>query len=246
MVVRATVDRTCGCEGPVLTAVMPAAAYSDVSLLSSPALRTLFGRLPRCAGDAAPPVVVDPGRLSPTRLLIRDSISRRLSARPGVGAISCYSVSTLQPSKRTCHHPVRTSGPILCRDADACVLNSRCRFSSASFAFFARISSRRCCMAVICVVGVPTSPTSAACSWQHGLLRSQISGVECPGFPCSVLGFRGSSAIKSSSGVHQDVIRGRVSVVNLGAYFKMVDAFGIKYVLQNQIVVSVAFVRSWW
>lgn len=58
-------------------------------LLVSPALRTLFGRLPRCAGDAAPPVVTDPGRLSPTRLLIRDSISRRLSARAGAGEINC-------------------------------------------------------------------------------------------------------------------------------------------------------------
>ena len=58
-------------------------------MLISPALRTLFGRLPRGAGDAAPPVVVDPGRLSPTRLFIRDSISRRLSALPGVGDMSC-------------------------------------------------------------------------------------------------------------------------------------------------------------
>lgn len=62
-------------------------------LLVSPALRTLFGRLPRCAGDAAPPVVTEPGRLSPTRLLIRDSISRRLSARAGAGEINCKLVS---------------------------------------------------------------------------------------------------------------------------------------------------------
>lgn len=33
-----------------------------------------------------------------------------------------------------------------CRLADSCFLNSRWRFSSASFAFFARISSRRCCI----------------------------------------------------------------------------------------------------
>lgn len=62
-------------------------------LLVSPALRTLFGRLPRCAGDAAPPVVTDPGRLSPTRLFIRDSISRRLSARAGAGEINYMLVS---------------------------------------------------------------------------------------------------------------------------------------------------------
>lgn len=184
-------DRTWGCDGPVLlTCVMPAAAYSDVSLLSSPALKTLFGRLPRCAGDAAPPVVVEPGRLSPTRLLIRDSISRRLSARPGTGAMSCCKVSDAHTTRIHVVSRKLTSGPMLCRDADACVLNSRCRFSSASFAFFARISSRRCCMAVVCFY-VPTLPASAACSWQHGLLSCQISsgrvvsGVQCSMFKCS-------------------------------------------------------------
>lgn len=63
------------------------AAYSEASLLNSPALRTLLGRLRRGPGDAAPPNV-EPGRLSPTRLFMRDSISRRLSALPGVGAIN--------------------------------------------------------------------------------------------------------------------------------------------------------------
>lgn len=48
-----------------------------------------MGRLPLSIGDAAPPVEIDPGRLSPTRLLINDSISRRLSALPGVGDINC-------------------------------------------------------------------------------------------------------------------------------------------------------------
>jgi hypothetical protein len=70
-------------------------------LLVSPALRTLFGRLPRCAGDAAPPVVTDPGRLSPTRLLIRDSISRRLSARAGAGEINCVAGQRGRPWVRT-------------------------------------------------------------------------------------------------------------------------------------------------
>ena len=89
MVVRATVVRVWVWVVTVCVCPLAGAANSDVSLLSSPALSTLFGRLPRGAGDAAPPVVVDPGRLSPTRLLISDSISRRLSARPGVGDISC-------------------------------------------------------------------------------------------------------------------------------------------------------------
>lgn len=76
---------SCGGGG----AVTETAADSDVSLLSSPALRTLFGLLARGPpGDAAPPVVVEPGRLSPTRLLMRDSISRRLSALLGVGDIN--------------------------------------------------------------------------------------------------------------------------------------------------------------
>src|SRR3569833_3698575 len=87
MVVRGAVVKTCGCAAPDCT--LAGAAYSEFSLLSSPALRTLLGRLPRWAGDAAPPVVVEPGRLSPTRLLISDSISRRLSALPGVGETRC-------------------------------------------------------------------------------------------------------------------------------------------------------------
>lgn len=122
------------------------AAYSEVPLLISPALRTLFGRLPRGAGDAAPPVVVDPGRLSPTRLLIRDSISRRLSALPGEGD---------------------TSSPgllMLWRPANAWLARSSlCRFSSASFAFLARISSRRCCIMLFALA--------------HHQRRTQLDGI---------------------------------------------------------------------
>ena len=65
------------------TAAVEGAAYSEVSVLTSPALSTLFGLLPRLAGDAAPAVDVETG-LSPTRLLIKSSIERR-SSRPGVG-----------------------------------------------------------------------------------------------------------------------------------------------------------------
>ena len=62
-------------------------ATSEFSALSSPALRMLAGRLP-LRGDAIP-VDTETGLLSPTRLLIRDSISFRLSARLGEGAMSC-------------------------------------------------------------------------------------------------------------------------------------------------------------
>jgi hypothetical protein len=89
MVCRAAVVRICGCEGAAVWLVCPFAwdwdAFSEYSALSSVVLRTLFGRLPRGAGDDAP---VDTGLLSPTRLLIRDSISFRLSPRPGVGDMS--------------------------------------------------------------------------------------------------------------------------------------------------------------
>lgn len=61
---------------------------SEFSLLNAPALRTLFGLLPLCAGDPAPPGPVEPGLLSPTKLDIRLSSSRRLSDLPGVGDIN--------------------------------------------------------------------------------------------------------------------------------------------------------------
>lgn len=74
-----------GAAGP-----LNGATCSEVSLLSWSALRTLLGLLPRGAGDAAPPVVVvEPGLLSPTKLLMRCSMSRRVSARPGDGDINC-------------------------------------------------------------------------------------------------------------------------------------------------------------
>lgn len=59
-------------------------AYSEGEILVSPALITLLGRLPWRRGEFAP-VETDTGLLSPTKLWIRVSISRRLSALPGVG-----------------------------------------------------------------------------------------------------------------------------------------------------------------
>jgi hypothetical protein len=71
----------------VTTCPLIGPAYSELfSLLNSPALRTLFGLLPKRPGELAP-VETDTGLLSRTRLSMRDSISRRLSARPGVGDI---------------------------------------------------------------------------------------------------------------------------------------------------------------
>ena len=65
-------------------------ANSEFSLLSSPALKTLFGRLPLPAGEPAPPGPVEPGLLflSPNICPMYSSKSLRLSARPGIGAIS--------------------------------------------------------------------------------------------------------------------------------------------------------------
>jgi hypothetical protein len=77
------------CERPPFAGL----ATSEFSLLSSPALRTLFGLLPLKAGEPAPPGPVDPGRLSPTKLDIRLSSSLRLSARPGVGEMSCLQLA---------------------------------------------------------------------------------------------------------------------------------------------------------
>lgn len=152
IVVKGTVLRVCGwlytvCAGR-------SRPTGDVNsemapLLVSPALRTLFGRLPRCAGDAAPPVVTDPGRLSPTRLLIKDSISRRLSARAGAGEINCVVGQQGRPGVDTVGGGLLTSLPLkLGRPGTFWVARSSLwRLSSASFAFFARISSRRCCIA---------------------------------------------------------------------------------------------------
>lgn len=120
-------------------------ANSEVAVLNSPALRTLFGRLPLRAGDAAPPFV-DPGRLSPTKLLIKVSISRRFSARPGMGDTSYYFNQSVVPAQRRNRH-TSPGLPVLCRLAVAWLARSSlCRLSSASLAFFARISSRRCCI----------------------------------------------------------------------------------------------------
>lgn len=60
---------------------------SEASLLSSPALKTLFGLLPLPAGEPAPPGPVDPGRLLSTSIEeMYLSSSSRFSARLGVGA----------------------------------------------------------------------------------------------------------------------------------------------------------------
>jgi hypothetical protein len=64
---------------------------SEFSLLSSPALRTLLGRLPLPAGDPAPAGPVDVGLLFPPPSKIDSrylSNSARLSPRLGVGAAS--------------------------------------------------------------------------------------------------------------------------------------------------------------
>lgn len=65
---------------------------SEFSLLSSPALRTLAGRLPLPAGDPAPPGPVEVGLLLSPATSIDEmylSSSSRFSARWATGAISC-------------------------------------------------------------------------------------------------------------------------------------------------------------
>lgn len=141
-------------------------AFSEVSLLISPALRTLLGRLPRRAGEAAPPVVVDPGLLSLVRLARRCSISRRLSALPGVGDINCREagVSINPDAKRwDVGEPTSLGVPMLARPAVVWLRSSLCRLSSASFALLARISSRRCC-----IVLVPQSHYGTGRFWGGG------------------------------------------------------------------------------
>lgn len=111
------------------------------SLLSSPALRTLFGLLPKRPGEFAP-VETDTGRLSRTRLSIRVSISRR-SMRPGVGARICFGRQLRGKTRGSSGGPT-SLGVMLDRLLAWLARSSLWRFSSASFAFFARISSRRC------------------------------------------------------------------------------------------------------
>lgn len=141
-VVRGAVESVSGAGAGAACALRDAAG-SDISLLSSPPLSTLLGRLLRCAGEPAPGD--DPGRLSPTRLSIRDSISRRLSARPPGGVASCILLG--RHFNATLAALTSAAPPRLARPAEAWLcLNSRCFLSSASFAFFAKISSRRCCI----------------------------------------------------------------------------------------------------
>src|SRR5688572_9182520 len=94
---------------------------SEGSLLISPALRTLFGRLPRGAGEPGPPVTAEPGLLSPTRLLMRVSISRRLSALPGVGDINCGRETSTRGTKA-----VEYQGTNVARSSYAPTTCSRC------------------------------------------------------------------------------------------------------------------------
>ena len=122
---------------------------SEFSLLNSPALKTLFGRLPLVAGEPAPPGPVEPGLLLSPATRIEDiylSSSSRFSARFGVGAMSydgqlLFMVSRMQP---TSFEP-----PTLCRTDDISLVRcSLYRFSSASLDLFAAISSLRCCIIV--------------------------------------------------------------------------------------------------
>lgn len=149
---RGTVERICVgididcvwicCEMPPFAGL----ASSEFSLLSSPALRTLFGLLPLNAGDPAPPGPVELGRLSPTKLDIKLSSSLRLSARPGVGETSCLQSAHQSNPLDRC---LRTSlaPPMLCLLAETSrARSSLWRFRSANFAFFANISSRRACI----------------------------------------------------------------------------------------------------
>lgn len=65
-------------------------AFSGCSRLGCPELRTELGRLALKDGDAAPESlgVAEPGLLSPTKLEMRLSRSRRLSGRAGVSYVS--------------------------------------------------------------------------------------------------------------------------------------------------------------
>lgn len=136
----------------------------------------------------------------------------------------------------------RTSGPMLCRDADACVLNSRCRFSSASFAFFARISSRRCCMAVVCFCD-SALPAPAACSWQHGLLSLWVSSSRVLyGAQCSMIGFSSLRFVVRGSSIWPFRSPG---YLGWRSKCKMLDgnASSTRFVLSDMSVVAAAVVR---
>jgi hypothetical protein len=143
-----TVERICvdidkGCE-----IRFPWPADSEFSLLSSPVLTTLVGRLLLPAGDPAPPGPVEPGLLpSPTRFFMRSSnFWRSCSARAGDGDMSCGKLE-LAPLKASEEVYTSLELPMLCRLAETSrVRSSLCLLSSASLAFFARISSFLVCM----------------------------------------------------------------------------------------------------
>ena len=125
----------------------PCAADSEFSLLSSPVLTTLVGRLLLPAGDPAPPGPVEPGLLpSPTRFFIRSSnFWRSCSARAGDGDMSCEELGPVPLKTGRLHTSLEL--PMLCLLAETSrVRSSLCLLSSASLAFFARISSFLVCI----------------------------------------------------------------------------------------------------
>jgi hypothetical protein len=125
---------------------MPGGAWKpddpSLSLLSCPALTTDVGRVARPA-PAGEPGCVEPGRLSP-RMLLMKLLTSVLCV--GVGESTWRVVSVYGCVQGSCRTSPR--GLELCawRLAVSAFLSSRWRFSSASLAFFARISSRRCCI----------------------------------------------------------------------------------------------------
>lgn len=149
---------------------MPAGAWKpdepSLSLLSCPALTTDVGRVARPA-PAGEPGCVEPGLLSPRMLLMRlvTSVLRsRSSLRLGVGERTWYGRQSLV--RHLSRQPTSPSGlPVIdCLLADSAFLSSRWRFNSANLAFFARISSRRCCIV-----------DSMAEMWRAGWLLEYVS-----------------------------------------------------------------------
>lgn len=118
---------------------------SEFSLLTSPPDKTLLGRLPFPAGDPAPPI--EAGLLLSPATSIDEmylSNSSRFSLRCGVGDVSC---GLLGIELQGAEESTSLGLPILCRLVDISLeRSSLCLFSSASFAFFAKISSLRCCI----------------------------------------------------------------------------------------------------
>ena len=120
----------------------------SLSLLSWLALTTEVGRVARTAGE---PGCVDVGRRSPRMLLMRLSTSALRSRswlRRGVGdstCAACQCCCTVNTGRAGGRTSPRGLAVVDCLLEPACSrLSSRCLFSSASLAFFAWISARRC------------------------------------------------------------------------------------------------------